>query len=124
MKLPARKQVEFAAIAFSIWSIGFRCTGLSVQCRIDIGPPGEHDSPGPDGLKMDSEGNIVSARTGIWFISSTGKLLGRIDTDGLSTPNACYGGDDWKTLFFVGNHALFSVPVKIPGVPIPTALRR
>jgi gluconolactonase len=79
---------------------------------------GEHGSPEPDGIKLDTLGNVyVAGRRGVWFLSHDGDLLGHLDTCGLSTPNLCFGGTDGRTLFFVGNHAVFRVPVRIRGVP-------
>ena len=33
--------------------------------------------------------------------------------------DVAFGGDDWKTLYFTTASALFSVNVKIAGVPVP-----
>jgi len=51
-------------------------------------------SPGlPDGLKVDREGNIwATGPGGVYIISPSGKLLGRIDT-GEATSNVAWGGD-------------------------------
>ena len=82
---------------------------------------GEHGSVAPDGMKMDVRGNVyIGGRKGVWVISAEGRLLGQIDTGGLSAPNLCFGGDDWRMLFFVTNHALHRLPVRVPGLPIPS----
>ena len=84
---------------------------------------GEDGSVAPDGMKMDVEGNIyIGGRKGIWVISAEGGLLGHLDTGGLSTPNLCFGGHDWRTLFFVTNHGLHRVTVGVPGISIPPAI--
>ena len=36
-----------------------------------------------------------------------------------ATTNVAFGGDDWKTLYFTTRSTLFSVGVKIAGVPVP-----
>jgi hypothetical protein len=34
-----------------------------------------------------------------------------------------FGGDDWRTLYFMTRSSLFSVNVKIPGVAVPVKMR-
>lgn len=98
---------------------------VSVTSRRWFWRGGEHGAPMADGIKLDVEGNVyIGGKNGIWFIAATGELLGRIDCDGLSTPNLAFGGDDWSTLYFVANHALYRVPVAIPGLPIPSTARQ
>ena len=81
---------------------------------------GEHGSVAPDGIKMDVRGNFyIGGRGGIWAISAEGRLLGHLDTGGLSTPNLCFGGRDGCDLLFVSNRGIYRVPVTVPGVPIP-----
>jgi gluconolactonase len=76
----------------------------------------------PDGMKVDTAGNVYSGGTGgIWILDSQGKKLGRIVHGYPATTNIGFGGDDWKTLFFTGRSALGAVNVKIPGLPVPAA---
>lgn len=79
------------------------------------------DEPGvPDGMKVDSEGNVYCGGAGgIWIMDSTGKKLGRIVHGAPATTNVGFGGDDWKTLYFTSRNHLGSVNVKIPGVAVP-----
>ncbi len=74
----------------------------------------------PDGMKVDSEGNVYCGGAGgIWIMDPTGKKLGRIVHGAPATTNIAFGGDDWKTLYFTSRGHLGSVNVKIPGVPVP-----
>jgi len=74
----------------------------------------------PDGIKVDAEGNVYSGGSGgLYIIDSKGKKLGRIVHGQAATTNVAFGGDDWKTLFFTTASTLFSVNVKIAGVPVP-----
>ena len=83
------------------------------------------DEPGvPDGMKVDSEGNVYCGGAGgIWIMNPTGKKLGRIVHSAPATTNIAFGGDDWKTLYFTSRNHLGSVNVRIPGVPVPVGKR-
>ena len=80
------------------------------------------DRPGiPDGMKVDVEGNVyVGGSGGIWIIDPSGKHLGSIETGAPLHTNMCFGGGDWKTLYFTSWDRLWSVRVNIPGIPVPT----
>ena len=41
-----------------------------------------------------------------------------------ATTNIGFGGDDWKTLFFTSRSTLFSVKLKIAGIPVPVEKRQ
>ncbi len=83
----------------------------------DLGGP----EPGvPDGMKVDVQGNVYSGGGGgLYIMDKTGKKLGRIVHGQPATTNVAFGGDDWKTLYFTTRSTLFSVNVKIAGVPVP-----
>jgi len=74
----------------------------------------------PDGMKVDTAGNLYCGGSGgLYIIDSNGKKLGRIVHGQAATTNVAFGGDDWKTLYFTTASTLFSVNVKIAGVPVP-----
>ena len=79
------------------------------------------EEPGvPDGMKVDSLGNVYCGGAGgLWILSSTGKKLGRIVHGAPATTNLAFGGDDWKTLFFTSRDHLGAVRLKVPGMPVP-----
>lgn len=58
---------------------------------------------GPDGMTVDSAGNVLVAHTGlgcVWVFSPLGEPLHRINTcAGLSISNLVFGGEDMKTLY-------------------------
>jgi len=79
---------------------------------------------GPDGFKVDTAGNLYSGGSGgLWIVDAKGKKLGRIVHGQPATTNVAFGGDDWKTLFFTTRSTLFSVGVKIAGIPVPAKKR-
>ena len=59
------------------------------------------DPGAPDGIKVDTAGNVYSGGSGgIYILDPKGKKLGRIVHGEAATTNIGFGGDDWKTLFF------------------------
>jgi gluconolactonase len=87
----------------------------------DLGGP----EPGvPDGIKVDTEGNVYSGGAGgIWILDPKGKKLGRIVHGAPATTNIAFGGDDWKTLYFTSRTHLGSIKIKVPGIPVPVAMK-
>ena len=86
-----------------------------VFCDLNGERPGN-----PDGMKVDSEGNVYCGGSGgIWVIAPAGKHLGIINHGAPGTTNVTFGGDDWKTLFFTTRNTLSSIPVNIAGRPVP-----
>jgi gluconolactonase len=78
----------------------------------------------PDGIKVDTQGNLYSGGAGgLYIIDSKGKKFGRIVHGQPATTNIAFGGDDWRTLYFTTRGTLFSVNVKIAGVPVPVKKR-
>src|SRR3984893_13232171 len=68
---------------------------------------------GPDGMKVDTVGNVYSGGAGgIWILDPRGKKLGRIVHGYPVTTNIGFGGDDWKTLYFTGRNTLGAVNLK------------
>jgi gluconolactonase len=79
----------------------------------------------PDGMKVDVAGNVYSGGAGgLYILNAQGKKLGRIVHGHPATTNLAFGGDDWKTLYFTSRSSLFSVNLKVAGVPVPVAAKR
>lgn len=74
----------------------------------------------PDGMKLDSRGNLyVAANTteGVWVFSPEGDLIGLIGLP--ETPaNLAWGGDDWRTLFVTATTSVYRLPMKLAGQPL------
>ena len=87
----------------------------------------------PDGMKMDSEGNLyVAANTneGIWVFDPEGTLLGFIGVgeekhrfrEGLGGPaNLAWGGDDWRTLYVTAVSSVYRLRMKVAGQAVVIA---
>ena len=89
------------------------------------------DGRGPDGLKMDSQGNlfVAAGRTkaappyesadkfpgGVYVISPEGQQLEFIPIATDEVTNCAFGGSDGRTLFVTAGGNLWTVPVKATG---------
>jgi gluconolactonase len=79
----------------------------------------------PDGMKVDVAGNVYCGGSGgLYILNAQGKKLGRIVHGHPATTNIAFGGDDWKTLYFTSRSTLFSVNLKVAGVPVPVAAKK
>ena len=72
-------------------------------------------NPGlPDGMKVDTKGNIwATGPGGVWIFTAAGEHLGTIAT-GVPTANLAWG-DDGGTLYITANHAVWRVKTKTKG---------
>ena len=69
----------------------------------------------PDGMKVDSQGNLFATGPGgVWIISPEGKHLGTILTE-KPTANVAWGGEDGKTLYLTTSDAIYRIPLKAVG---------
>lgn len=73
---------------------------------------------GPDGMKVDVEGNIYSAGPGgVWIFSREGKPLGTIVMPE-RVSNVAWAGPDRKTLYITASSSVYRVHLKIAGEPL------
>lgn len=73
---------------------------------------------GPDGMKVDEEGNIYSAGPGgVWIFSPEGKHLGTILMPE-RTANLAWGPPHRKTLYITASTSVYRVRLNIPGEPV------
>jgi len=71
----------------------------------------------PDGMKIDSEGNIYCCGPGgIHVFNPNGVCLGVIRTPEPAA-NFAFGGDDYRTVFITASTSVYSATVRIPGLP-------
>lgn len=68
---------------------------------------------GPDGIRTDANGNLYIAARGVQVYSPDGVLLGRIAVP-VNPRNLAFGGEDFKTLYLVGN-TVYRVRVDVAG---------
>jgi gluconolactonase len=70
----------------------------------------------PDGMKVDTQGNVYSTGPGgVWIFSPEGKALGVILLPERGA-NVNWGGTDRKTLYITASSSIYRVTLKVPGV--------
>jgi gluconolactonase len=68
----------------------------------------------PDGLKVDTHGNVFAAGPGgVYLFAPDGTLLGRIET-GVATSN-CAWGEDGSALFIAAGQAIYRIKLRTKG---------
>lgn len=68
----------------------------------------------PDGMKVDSQGNVYgSGPGGVWVFSAEGKHLGTIKPP--ETPANCSWGDDGKSLYITARTGLYRIKLAVAG---------
>jgi gluconolactonase len=74
----------------------------------------------PDGMKVDTEGNVYCGGAGgLHIMNAGGETLGIVVHGQPATTNLCFGGADWRTLYFTSRNTVGSVPIKVAGLPVP-----
>ena len=77
---------------------------------------GEKGVGGPDGIKVDRQGNIWgSGPGGVWILSPAGKHLGTIPVPE-RVGNLAWGDKDGKTLYVTASTSVYRIRTKVGGV--------
>lgn len=88
--------------------------GTMGKGRLFFDVTAEKDPGNPDGMKLDTQGNIYAAGpAGIWVFSPEGKHLGTIKPG--ETPANCNWGDDGKTLYITAQTGLYRIKLAAQG---------
>jgi gluconolactonase len=70
----------------------------------------------PDGMKVDTTGNIYSAGpSGVWILSSVGKHLGTIVIPE-EVGNLNWGGEEGRTLYITASSSVYRITLRTRGV--------
>jgi gluconolactonase len=73
---------------------------------------------GPDGMKVDVEGNVYSAGPGgVWIFSPDGKPIATLLIPE-RVGNLTFGGTDRKTLYIAASSSIYRVQLNVPGLPL------
>ena len=105
--------------ANSVWRVPLLPTGAPYKVGVFIQLSG--GLGGPDGLAIDSAGNLAVAHIGlgvVWLFSRLGEPLARINScAGLATTNVAYGGRDNRTLYITESESgsVLAAQLDVPG---------
>ena len=92
-------------------------SGKMVRRRIFADMSSDETDGVPDGMKVDVEGRVYcTGPGGTWVFAPSGEKLGIIKTPEVPA-NLCFGGPDMKTIFFTARTSVYSLRVKVPGLP-------
>jgi gluconolactonase len=101
-----------------IFAYDVQSDGTVKNRRLFIDFTGEKGIGGPDGMKVDVQGNVYSTGMGgVWVISPAGKRLGQIPApQGMRFSNLAFGDSDSKTLFVVSPKTLWRIRLNVAGI--------
>ena len=93
--------------------------GLFVRRRVFADMSADGTNGVPDGMKVDAAGRVWCTGTGgVWVFEPDGALIGIIETPEVCA-NIGFGGPDLRTLLLTASTSVYSLRVKIPGLPHP-----
>jgi gluconolactonase len=99
----------------AIYKYGVKPDGTLVNRQVFADLSKEPGDGNPDGMKVDSSGNLwTSGPGGFRIYTPKGQLLGQIVLPEV-TSNLAWGGDDGKTAYFTAATSIYKIAVKIPG---------
>ena len=68
-------------------------------------------------MTLDVHGRIYLAAKGVVIYDQTGALVETIQVPEKWTANVCFGGKDMQTLFITASTGLYSIKMRVKGVP-------
>ena len=93
-----------------------RADGTVQNGRVFIDMSGDKTIGGPDGMKVDVNGNVYcTGPGGIWIIAPDGKHIGTIQLTDPAT-NLTFGDADYKTLYITDRRSLARIRLKTRGI--------
>lgn len=99
----------------TIWVYDFQPNGTLRNGRIFGEEPGGKGDGVPDGMRLDSLGNIyVTGPQGIWIWNSAGKHLGTIVLPE-QPANLAWGDSDLETLYITATTSIYKIKANVPG---------
>ena len=102
--------------AFDVTGAGF-LNLASDRIFCDLNGP---DSGVPDGMKVDSVGNVYCGGSGgLWIIDPSGEPLGIVEHGESATTNVGFGGSNWDMLFFTTETTVGCVKLNVKGTQVP-----
>jgi len=101
--------------AWHVFDVRADGTIMNGRVFVDAEPFTKNGPGGPDGLKVDREGNVfASGPGGLYVFASDGTLLGRIEI-GIATSN-CAWGEDGGVLYITASTAVYRIKLNTKGI--------
>jgi gluconolactonase len=102
-----------------IHAVELDSSGNMLRRRVFADMSADGENGVPDGMKIDEAGRIFCTGTGgIWVFEPDGSLIGIIETPEVCA-NIAFGGSDLRTLLLTASTSLYTLRVKVPGLPHP-----
>jgi gluconolactonase len=102
-----------------IHAVELDAAGNMVRRRIFADMAADGTNGVPDGMKVDEAGRVFCTGTGgIWVFEPDGSRIGIIETPEVCA-NVAFGGPDLRTLLLTASTSVYTLRVKVPGVPHP-----
>ena len=103
-------------VAKMYWRFDVQPDGTLANKKLLFDMSSSKEAGGPDGMKIDKQGNIYGAGPGgVWVISPDGKHLGTI-VPPENPANLAWGDADSKTLYFTARTGLYRLKVNVSGI--------
>lgn len=102
-----------------IHAIELDATGKLLRRRIFADMSADGTNGVPDGMKVDEAGRVFCTGTGgVWVFEPDGTKIGIIETPEVCA-NIASGGPDLRTLLLTASTSVYTLQVKVPGLPHP-----
>jgi gluconolactonase len=102
-----------------IHAIELDAEGNMVRRRIFADMSADGKNGVPDGMKVDEAGRVYCTGTGgVWVFDRDGTRIGIIETPEVCA-NVAFGGPDLRTLLLTASTSIYTLRVKVPGLPHP-----
>lgn len=99
------------------WRYRVKADGTLTDAKLLYDATADPDAGGPDGMKLDVEGNIYSAGPGgVWIFTPEGKPLGKLLIPE-RVSNVAWGADG-HTLYITASTSIYRVRLKVTGAPL------
>jgi gluconolactonase len=102
-----------------IHAVELDADGNMVRRRIFADMSADGTNGVPDGMKVDEAGRVFCTGTGgVWVFEPDGTRIGIIETPEVCA-NITFGSPDLRTLLLTATSSVYTLRVKVPGLPHP-----